>query len=269
MKKQRPLALLVEGNASTSALFRLRHFGSLVGPVKSTSLAAAQRFANTNRAGYGVGTFAELQEARLLLVRVPDTSIRRVAQEIADSELNLKRTCIVFCETWFGSDTMGALRERDAEVATISAVPSQVGLSFIAEGDTRALRAIKPIVKNGGGTFLEIRPGSKALYFAAELLVTAMPLSYLSAAQRSLREAGLSGRPLARVLDELAGTMLRNFRAGARIAAGGPLANCPPHLAHEHLTTIVSTMPALERLLVRSLEKASEAVDPEQAIASE
>ena len=269
MKKQRPLALLVEGNASTSALFRLRHFGSLVGPVKSTSLAAARRFANTNRAGYGVATFDELQDARLLLVRVPDASVRRVVDEIVDCGFNLKRTPIVFCETWFGSETMGTLRERGAEVATITAVPSQVGLSFIAEGDVRALRLVKPIVKDGGGAFLEIRPGTKALYFAAELLVTAMPLSYLSAAQRSLREAGLSGRPLAGLLEQLAATMLRNFRAGARIAEGGPLATCLPELAADHLAAAVSKVPGMDQLLGRALEKASETVEPRHAFAGE
>lgn len=269
MKKQRPLALLVEGNASTSALFRLRHFGSLVGPVKSTSLAAARRFANTNRAGYGVGTFEELQDSRLLLVRVPDPAVRRVLDEIADSGLDFKRTPIVFCETWFGSETMSALRDLGADVATITAVPSQVGLSFIAEGDSRALRLVRQIVKDGSAAFIQIKPGSKALYFAAELLVTAMPLSYLSAAQRSLREAGLSGRPLARILDQLAATMLRNFRAGARIAEGGALANCLPELADEHLATAVAMVPGMEDLLGRALEKASDTIERRKVFATE
>src|SRR5947209_8863200 len=179
MKKQRPLALLVEGSASTSALLRLRNFGRQVGPVKSTSLGAARRFANANRAGYGVESIEDFRDSRLILVRVPDDALDRILAEITRSELDLKRIGIVFCETWFGSERMQVLRERGALVATLTAVPSQAGVSFVGEGDSGAVRLVRQVVERGGGRFVQIQQGTKGLYFSAERLATAMPIRYL------------------------------------------------------------------------------------------
>jgi hypothetical protein len=116
------------------------------------------------------------------------------------------------------------------------------------------MRLTKQVVEGGSGEFLQIDPGTKSLYFAAELLATAMPVFYLNAAEKTLRSAGISGRPLASLLDQLGARMLRNCRAGTRISGGGPLASCPSDLAELYLKTAAAELPAIASLLGHSEE---------------
>src|SRR5579884_4074992 len=99
MKHQQPLGLVVEGNATASAILKLPSVLDELGPVKAGVPRVARRLSNFLRAGYPVATYQELQEARLILLRVPDQTVSRLVSELTASGLVLKDLVFVLCES--------------------------------------------------------------------------------------------------------------------------------------------------------------------------
>jgi predicted short-subunit dehydrogenase-like oxidoreductase (DUF2520 family) len=253
MKRPLPVGLLVEGNATASTLLRLPGLANQIGPVKSTALRVARRFSNALRAGHAVATYEELQESRLVLIRVPDDALERIVDEIRKSELILRRMCFAICETWAASTMFSELRDAGASVTTLLLVSDGDSSWFVAEGDLPAVRQARRLVENSGGRVLQLRSGCKSLYFAADLLVTTLPLPLLTAAQTSLRQAGLSGKLLSSVVNQLSNKLLRNLRAGPRMPSVGPLAAVSPTVSAAYLSDARDKLPEIGMLIDQHL----------------
>ncbi len=73
MKKHLQLGLIAEGNSTNSAVLRLPKIADELGPVKSVTLRVARRLSNFLRAGYAVSEYKDLDAARVVLLRVPDS----------------------------------------------------------------------------------------------------------------------------------------------------------------------------------------------------
>src|ERR1700761_2174519 len=100
MKKRSRIGLVVEGNSTNSAILRLPRLAEELGAIKSTQLRVARRLSNFLRAGYGVGAYEDLQGSKLVLVRVPDSMVSRVVNELCESELDFKNLAFALCESW-------------------------------------------------------------------------------------------------------------------------------------------------------------------------
>ena len=254
MKKQLPVGLIVEGNATNSAILRLPRLPEEIGPIKSTAPRVARRLSNFLRAGYAVTTYEQLFDARLILIRAPDAVLPRIIDDLRASELDFTSVCFALCESWVQSRALDPLRNKGAEIATIRPVPAGRRRWFITEGDARALRLLRGLVARSEGKTLELRNGGKELYFAAELLTTALPVPFFVAAQQALREAGLSGKHLHVLLEEMAEKMFLDFVHASRTRWGGPLSECAPEIATQQLQSLEQTDPALLRLVDGALQ---------------
>lgn len=253
MKKQSPVGLIVEGNSTNSAILRLPGLAEEIGPIKSTAPRVARRISNFLRAGYAVVDYDQLLEARLILIRAPDAVLPRIIQELCALDLSFASTCFVLCESWVHSHAFDALRTKGACIATIIPVPSARRHWFITEGDSRALRTLKLLIERSDAKTLELRGGRKEFYFAAELLAAALPIPLFMGAQRALREAGLSGKHLQIVLEEMAEKMFVDFVNASRIRWGGPLVECSPEVSESHMQLLRQADPALSALLREAL----------------
>jgi predicted short-subunit dehydrogenase-like oxidoreductase (DUF2520 family) len=243
--KQLPLGLVIEGNATHSAVLRLSTMTAELGPVKSVTKRVARRLSNLLRAGYAVGSYEELQEARIILIRVPDEVLPRIVSELNDSELLFKNLSFVLCESWLPSECLSALSDRGATVATVMRAPNSHQKYFVIEGQLAAVRQIKRVIERNEAQTLEIRPRTKHLYFAAEVLTTALPLPLLAEAQLALRASGVTGKQLCSLLEEMNREMFRAFLNGARLTWGGPLTECSPEVAERHMARLRTTNPKL------------------------
>lgn len=226
MKRQPQLGLVAEGSSSNSNLLRLPKLGEELGPVKSRVLRVARRLSNMLRAGYAVSEYEELQAARLILLHVPDREVPRIVEELCASELVLKELAFALDESWLMMDALEPLRARGAAVATLVCVPTMHRDSFIVEGDAAAARQLRRFLERNEARALEIRPGTKPLYFAAELLAASLPVPLFAAAQEALRASGISGNNLSTLMDQMVQKMFRDFLKGSRVAWGGPLNQC-------------------------------------------
>ena len=89
MNQQLQLGLIIEGNATHSDILRLPTVVQDLGPVKSSSIRVARRHSNQIRAGYPVPDYRELHAANLILMKLADSSVGRVVEEICASDLPL------------------------------------------------------------------------------------------------------------------------------------------------------------------------------------
>jgi predicted short-subunit dehydrogenase-like oxidoreductase (DUF2520 family) len=253
MKKQPQLGLIVEGSAISSAVLRLPGFAAELGPIKSTGLQGARRVSNFLRAGYAVTEYAELQEAKLVLLRVPDAALPRVIEDLCASELVLPELNFVLCESWVLTEALKPLKARGASVASLIAAHGGKRKCFIVEGDLATVRQIRRILGRTGARTVELRTGAKSLYFAADLFASALPIPLLLIAQQALRDSGVAGNHLWRLMDEMGREMLDSFLRGARGPWGGPLTQCSPETAQTHLQSLAADHPELARLLDEQL----------------
>lgn len=261
MKKFPKIGLVVEGNITHSAILRMPKLDGELGPVKSASVRVARRVSNFLKAGHAVAEYEEMQSAQLILLRVPDEAVSRIVEEIFAAELVLKDVSFILCESWLSLEVLAPLRLRGASVGTVLPVPSSRRDWFVVEGDSQAMRHIKRFLEMNDARALELRPGGKPFYFAAELLATALPIPTLFAAQTALRSSGIAGNNLYTLLNEMTQLMLRDALKGARTNWTGPLAHCSPQTASEHVEAVRRTDPQLAEFIGQQLDSARTRMD--------
>ncbi|MDQ2773808.1 MAG: hypothetical protein M3Y57_02600 [Acidobacteriota bacterium] len=260
MKKPLPVGLVVEGNSTSSLILRLPSLAEELGPVKSKGFRVARRITNFLRSGYPVATYEELQETRLILVRVPDAVAPRVVEEICASELDFGAMCFALCETWLTSEVLEPLRKRGACTGTLISGPNPQRAWFLAEGQSMFVRQLRRLIERNEARVLEIGFGKKELYFAAELLATAIPIPLFTAAQQALREAGISANHVHALLEDMAAKMFKDFLNGSRVAWGGPLTTSLPETAEGNFRSLPGHSLKLARYIEEQLSLARRAV---------
>src|SRR3954470_12817076 len=119
MNQQLQLGLIVEGNATHSDILRMPSIIHELGPVKSGSIRVARRHSNQIRAGYPVAEYQELNAANLVLIKVSDSTVARVVDELCDADLPMRGVAFALCETWLQSKVLEPLANRGAYVATV------------------------------------------------------------------------------------------------------------------------------------------------------
>ncbi len=256
MKTLRQVGLIVEGNSTRSVILRLPGIAEEIGPIKAVTTRVARRVSNFFRAGNVVENYEGLENCDLVLMRVPDESIPRIVHEIAASQLETSRISFVLCESWLSSDVLKPLSDRGAAVATVVSVPASARNWFAIEGDFAAAKRVKRLLVEAGARAIELRAGSKYLYFAATAFAQTLPRALFVAAQRALRIAGVSGRPLQTVIEEMAQGMLRDMSQGSRAGWSGPLLDCPEALAEGYVRHLRKTEPNLAGFLSEQLRLA-------------
>jgi hypothetical protein len=249
MKKQMRLGLVVEGNATSSPVLRLPCLMDELGPIKSVGLQLARRVSNAMRAGYAVAGYKDLEGAQLILLRLPDSQTPRVVAELCKISLPFRQMAFVLCESWLTTDVLAPLQQQGAQIASLVAVGPLSQNCFVVEGDLGAVRKTKRLLSLCETRVIELKPGTKSRYFAANLLSTALSIPLFQLAQQALRESGVSGDDLAILTNEWADLLQNRVRKGARGAWGGPLAECGEAVANEHFRRLAQQNPDLAATL--------------------
>ncbi|MFZ0594901.1 MAG: DUF2520 domain-containing protein [Bryobacteraceae bacterium] len=256
MKVPQKLGLIVEGNSTKSIILRYPGLAENIGPIKASAPSVAHRVSKFIRAGSAIDTYEELEGCELILIHVPDESARRVVWELAASKLNMTGVSFVLCESWLPSAVLSPLKQRGALTATLLAVPSESAHWFALEGGYAAVKRTKRLLNSLDASVVELKDGTKHLYFAANTFAETLPRGLFAAAQQALRAAGLSGNHLYAVLEEMAQSMFRDISKGARAGWTGPLMDCPQEIASEYLVRLQEAKPDLAALLSDHLKLA-------------
>ncbi len=253
MNSQRLLGLVVEGNATSSSVLRLPSISEELGPVKAGALRVARRLSNFLRAGYAVGSYDALKPARLIFLRLPDASTPRIVDEICASGMILKNVVFVLCESCLSAAVLSPLQMRGALTATLVPVQTPRKRWFVVEGQLTAVRQVRKFLERNDARAFELRPGAKPLYFASQLLATALPLQLLVSAQHALRSAGISGNPLYELLEEMSFEMFRTFSNGVRLTWPAARTGCSPETCAEYFDHLRAHHPNIATVLEEQL----------------
>ena len=220
-----PIGLVIEGNSTSSTLLRLNAIRNELGPVKASALPVARRVSNFLNGGYGVGEYIGLADARIILIRVPDTSVDRVVSELCEADLVWADHAFVLCETWTPTESLAPLKKMGSSIASLVALPEGQRKTFMLEGDIPLVRQMRRVIERGDARGIEVRTGTKHLLFAAMTFCSAIPVPLLLLAHQLLRESGISGNQLPAIVEQVSNEMLSNYLKGARMTWGGPLAD--------------------------------------------
>jgi hypothetical protein len=253
-QQQLQLGLIIEGNSTHSEILRLPSIVRDLGPVKSSSVRVARRHSNQIRAGYPIADYQELHASNLILLKMSDSYVTRVVEEICASDLPLRGMSIVICESWLQSNTLEPLAKRGAHVATILKLPSLSTPWFVVEGEIKAVRQMRRFLSRNRARSLELSSEHKHLVFASELLAMTVPSFLLGHAKQLLREAGLSGNVLWDILDQMARKMVLDFSRGSRLDVSGPLGESPSETVRSQLNLLERTKPSVASMLRQHLE---------------
>ena len=244
------VGLVVEGNATSSSVLRLTRLKEELGPVKSAGLQVARRISNLMRAGFAVTNYQELDCAQLVLLRLPDSQAPRIVAELCETDLPFSEMAFVLCESWLTDrHCCIPLRRRGAQIASMVSVGPLLQNCFVLEGDLPAVRRTKRLLARSQARVIEIRTGTKPLYFAANLLSTAIPIPAFQLAQQALRESGMSGNDLSLLTDEWWHLLQDRVRKGGRGIWGGPLAECSEATANQYFRQLAVQSPELAAVL--------------------
>ncbi len=262
MRTPRQVGLIVEGNSTHSILLRLSGIAEEIGPIKATTKRVARRVSNFLRAGRAVENYEDLENCDLILMRLPDAQVRRVVAELTSSQLNLSGISFVLCETWLSSDVLRPLVEQKATIATTVAIPSSSRNWFAIEGQYTATKRVTRLLEMCESHAVELKAGTKHLYFAANILTETLPRALFTAGQRALRECGLNGNHLYVVLEEIAQCMIRDMTRGSRAGWSGAISDCPEEIAEKHLLKLRERTPELASFISEQMRLAAPYTPP-------
>jgi hypothetical protein len=240
-----------------SAVLRYPGLADSIGPIKATMPGVATKISNFFQAGEMIQNYEQLQGCDIVLLRAPDESLPRIANEIAQSKLPFSSMAFVFCETWLPSDRFTELMDKGASLATI--VPLSTDTTnywFTIEGNFTASKRVKRFLHLLGARTVELKEGSKHMYFAASAFVETLPRALFTAAHKCLQETGLSGKHRQDVIREMAQTMFREVDRGVRGGWSGPLLECSDDVAGVFLLRLQESVPELALLLSEHLHLA-------------
>ena len=192
------------GRLGTALARALDACGYEVRALVSREAAHARRAAR--RAGLqtlalGAGELEGLPAAGLLFITTPDDVIEETAGRLA-AQPALKPRVALHASGALSSEVLAPLRARGLAVGSMhplaavsdaaSGAESLRRAFYCVEGDARAVKAARRVVRDLGGETFTINPGDKALYHAAAVLAAGHVVALFDVALDTLRRCGLS-----------------------------------------------------------------------------
>jgi predicted short-subunit dehydrogenase-like oxidoreductase (DUF2520 family) len=182
-------------------------------------------------------------DADLVWFCVPDREIRKTANSVA-SATRWKGKIALHSSGALPSDDLNILRSRGAAVASVhplmtfmsKSVPALQGVPFALEGDARALRAARSIVRNLGAEPFSIGKNNKSTYHAWGGFTSPLLVALLVTGENVARAAGIQPADARkRMLPIMRQTLANYERSGPAEAFTGPIVRGDAEVVRKHL----------------------------------
>jgi predicted short-subunit dehydrogenase-like oxidoreductase (DUF2520 family) len=184
--------------------------------------------------------------ADIILISVPDDSIRVVAQQLAKrKDIDWKSKVVIHTSGALSSDELKPLRKRDASVASAHPMnsfvsgtkPDFTNIPFAIEGDKAAVAAVTKIVKALGGDPFTISGKNKVLYHALGAFASPLLISHLQLAEQVGKRAGV--KDTKEIIAQILKRTLNNYLSGDTASAfSGPLLRGDVETIKKHLAAL-------------------------------
>jgi len=249
MSRKPRIAIVGAGNLAGALAVSLRSAGYRIEQIivreSAVSRRQARRLAREVGAS-GVSAARAQIQSDVVWFCVPDSAIASAAESLAEAA-NWSGKVAVHSSGALTSDELAMLRRRGAAVASVhpfmtfvrGSQPSLVDVPFALEGDQKALRAARAIVRDLGGQPFTIRKPHKAAYHAWGMFASPLLTALLAASERVAVAAGVSRKAARkRVLPILKQTLANYVRLGAPGAFSGPIARGDVATVKKHLSIL-------------------------------
>lgn len=183
--------------------------------------------------------------AEIVWFCVPDAEITRVASGF--SSLDWRRKCSFHSSGVLTSDALVNLRDTGASCASVhplmtfvaASVPDLTDVSFAIEGDAKAVRVARMIVRNLGGRTVAIKRQDKVAYHTFATMICPLLLSLLAASESVATLAGMPEREARRRMMPIIQQTLRNYeKLGPAGAFSGPIVRGDSQTVRAHLKVL-------------------------------
>jgi predicted short-subunit dehydrogenase-like oxidoreductase (DUF2520 family) len=268
--KKPSVAIVGAGNLGTALSVSLRKAGYPVKEVVARAARGARRRAHILARKVGAKVVISRREeiaARVVWICVPDREIRNCAEAL--STVGNWRGRIVFHASGaLGSRELRALKRRGAVIASVhplmtfvrGLVPPLAGVPFAMEGDAKAVRMARRIVRDLGGQSFALREDRKAAYHAWGSFASPLLVALLVTTERVAGEAGVRrAEARRRMLPIIRQTLANYAERGPDRSFSGPIIRGDGSTLEKHLR-LLRKLPdarhvylALARSALRSL----------------
>ena len=276
MARRPRVAIVGAGNLGTALAVALRDAGYSIEVIVARSGAASMKRARRLAARIGARAVMNLSgvSAEVIWFCVPDGEIAAAARELSQNRLSQnprpfdkvragsraqnatttehsgfewKGKIALHSSGALSSDELGVLGQRGAAVGSVHPMmtfvrgsrPELAGVSFALEGDARAVRVARSVVKDLGGTAYSIRKEDKAAYhawgtFASPLLTALLVTTEQVAALAGVRRSAARRR----MMPILRQTLANYAELGAERGFSGPIVRGDGKTVRQHLQVL-------------------------------
>jgi predicted short-subunit dehydrogenase-like oxidoreductase (DUF2520 family) len=240
------------GRLGTALALALDACGYDVRALVSRTAAHARRAAT--RAGVkalalGLNQLDKLPRAEILFITTPDDAVAETARRLADELPKVHAQVALHASGALSSEVLAPLRARGIQVGSLHPLAAvsdaRAGAEslrrafYCVEGETRAVRAARRVVRDLGGKSFTVESHDKALYHAAAVLTAGHVVALFDVALRTLQHCGLSERRSREVLLPLLRSTVENLstQPPAR-ALTGSFARADVETVRKHLEAL-------------------------------
>jgi predicted short-subunit dehydrogenase-like oxidoreductase (DUF2520 family) len=241
--------------------------------------ARAARFIGAGRPLQASG--ARLSGADLVLIATPDDKVKEAARLIEANIERAFRPVVLHTSGVLESSALGSLAARGLSVGSCHPLqtfesPARTlalveGSYFCVEGDPRAVRAARSLVRRIGARSFRVDTHMKSLYHAAAVMASGGVAALFDISLEMLGRCGLGEREAAHVLLPLVEGAVANVRAvGPARALTGPVRRGDAGTVERNIKALADAdsdwLEIYRRLAAHSIEMAERAGTDKQAL---
>ena len=249
LPKKPRIAIVGTGNLARALAPSLRAAGYGIDLIISrrgaTSVQRARKLAREVGAAAVIAIRAQIQ-AEVVWFCVPDGAIASAARSLLGAA-DWRKKVALHSSGALSGDELGVLQRRGAAAASVHPLmtfvrgsrPPLAEVSFAIEGDQKAVRAARRIVRDLRGRAFTIRKQQKEAYHAWGMFASPLLTALLAASEKAAAAAGVNRKAARqRMLPILQQTLANYERLGARESFSGPIARGDVQTVKKHLAVL-------------------------------
>lgn len=211
------------------------------------------------------------QYAPVVLLCVGDSQLGAVSQELANWPWQGR--VALHTSGAMTSDVLALLRDKGAAIGSMHPMMSFVqgvttplkGVSFALEGDAKALRVARAMVRDVGGRSFVLEKAAKPLYHAFGAFASPLLIATLAAGEKVARKAGLSQAQARAAMGPIVQQTVTNYlQKGTAGAFSGPLIRGDVETVRKHLD-VLRALPEVREAYIALVRCALEALPVKNA----
>ncbi len=247
---RKSVSILGAGRVGQSIARLLSMKGYRIEHLVCRSMEHAQKAALFVGAGSASTAILDVLSSELVFITTPDDQIEAMVAVLADSGRLRSSHTLIHCSGALGIDSLHAAGACGAKVMSIhpmqavasaeSGVALLSGSYFGIEAQTEDLAQARSLVKDLGGTPVELHPGMKSLYHAGAVFASNYVVVLLGMATDILEAAGVHREAAVQGLVALAAGAVRNVKdTGLPHALTGPIERGDFNTVSKHLAALM------------------------------